>query len=169
MCTNNVHPFFHILFSTFPGEKSIRIGYIRSGHPHFAYSTTYEPTCSYSYYTIVSSDVSFYSFKLHGLCVYVRGQWCACGCGMRVWMRGNMNERVTVIEGNRVIIWLARGFRWGSLEDYRNGWTFEISTIARRYFAELLSRARREHSKITSILLNTYSNIEMQPRPFYKM
>jgi len=24
-----------------------------------------------------------------------------------------MNERVTVIEGDRVIIWLARGFRWG--------------------------------------------------------
>lgn len=54
-----------------------------------------------------------------------------------------MNERVTVIEGDRVIIWLARGFRWGSLEDYHNGWTFEISTIARLYFVEVFSRAEK--------------------------
>jgi len=59
---------------------------MRSGHPYFAFSTTCEPTCSYSYYTIVSFDVSFYSFKLHGLCVYVRASdvrvdvECVCEC-----------------------------------------------------------------------------------------
>lgn len=86
MCIDNIHP-FHISFSTSQGKnKSIRIGYIRSGHPYFAFSTTYESTCSYSYYTIVSSDVSFYSFKLHGLCVYVRASdvrvdvECVCEC-----------------------------------------------------------------------------------------
>lgn len=54
-----------------------------------------------------------------------------------------MNERVTVIEGDRVIIWLARGFRWGSLEDYHNGWTFEISTIARLYFVGVFPRVEK--------------------------
>lgn len=48
--------------------------------------------------------------------------------------REQMNERVTVIEGDRIVIWLARRIpRWVVLEDYHNGWTFEISTIARLY------------------------------------
>lgn len=49
-----------------------------------------------------------------------------------------MNERVTVIEGDRMVIWLARRIsRWVVLEDYHNGWIFEISTIARLYFVEV--------------------------------
>lgn len=69
-------------------EKKNRLGSViyGLGIPISRFSTTYEPTCSYSYYTIVSSDVSFYSFKLHGLCVYVRASdvrvdvECVCEC-----------------------------------------------------------------------------------------
>lgn len=60
------------------------------------------------------------------MCVWM---WNAC-----VNAREQMNERVTVIEGDRMVIWLARRIpRWVVLEDYHNGWTFEISTIARLY------------------------------------
>lgn len=67
-----------------PGKKRLGSVIYDLGIPiSRAFSTTCEPTCSYSYYTIVSSDVSF---KLHGLCVYV---WasdvrvdveCVCEC-----------------------------------------------------------------------------------------
>lgn len=64
------------------------------------------------------------------MCVWM---WNAC-----VNAREQMNERVTVIEGDRMVIWLARRIpRWVVLEDYHNGWTFEISTIARLYFVEV--------------------------------
>lgn len=79
------------------------------------------------------------------MCVWM---WNAC-----VNAREQMNERVTVIEGDRMVIWLARRIpRWVVLEDYHNGWTFEISTIARASTLWFFS-LRRKIFKIMSISL----------------
>lgn len=137
MCISKTHLFQ--VFSTFSQqETSIRIGYIWSWASLFRvffFHYIRESTCSYSllHYLcrLKSLSFSFYSFKLHGgvMCVMFGGlvMYSACGCGMRVWMQGKqMNERVTVIERYRVVIWLARGISMGySLEDYHNEWTFE--------------------------------------------
>lgn len=55
-----------------------------------------------------------------------------------------MNERVTVIEGEQGDNLACARIPMGhSLEDYHNGWTFEISTIARLYFDEVFSRIEK--------------------------
>lgn len=79
---------FVFSFSTSQGEKKNRLGSViyALGIPISRFPLHVSPRCSYSYYTIVSSDVSFYSFKLHGLCVYVRASdvrvdvECVCEC-----------------------------------------------------------------------------------------
>jgi len=79
------------------------------------------------------------------MCVWM---WNAC-----VNAREQMNERVTVIEGDRMVIWLARRIpRWVVLEDYHNGWTFEISTIARLY-VEVFLLAQKNFQNNVSISL----------------
>lgn len=79
------------------------------------------------------------------MCVWM---WNAC-----VNAREQMNERVTVIEGDRMVIWLARRIpRWVVLEDYHNGWTFEISTIACLY-VEVFLLAQKNFQNNVSISL----------------